>query len=238
MQWLGRSNALFRIAQAIPELHANPAAPLMLACWGLGEVIRYPWYALTEAGACPGWLTWLRYSAFVPVYPLGVAAEMALMWRALPLIRARRVFSLAMPNKLNFAFDYSIFMAVRNTVLCVCGGGKGRVWREGGLEQGMAVTRLSFCGCFVCGGQVPRRRALSSPSISCHDACLPSHAHARHNRSCSPPTPSSGGASTRRCCGRAPRSSAAAAPRSASDAVTASARRRSVPAVSELKCKC
>lgn len=141
MQWLGRSNALFRIAQAIPELHANPAAPLMLACWGLGEVIRYPWYALTEAGACPGWLTWLRYSAFVPVYPLGVAAEMALMWRALPLIRARRVFSLAMPNKLNFAFDYSIFMAVRNTVLCVWGGGRGGfggrgVWSRGWPSQG------------------------------------------------------------------------------------------------------
>lgn len=148
MQWLGRSNALFRIAQAIPELHANPAAPLMLACWGLGEVIRYPWYALTEAGACPGWLTWLRYSAFVPVYPLGVAAEMALMWRALPLIRARRVFSLAMPNKLNFAFDYSIFMAVRNTVLCVWGG-EGEGLEGGGFGAGdgrhKAVVLRVFC---------------------------------------------------------------------------------------------
>lgn len=32
----------------------------MLVCWSLGEVIRYPWYALTEAGACPASLTWLR----------------------------------------------------------------------------------------------------------------------------------------------------------------------------------
>jgi very-long-chain (3R)-3-hydroxyacyl-CoA dehydratase len=32
----------------------------MLGCWGLGEVIRYPWYALSTAGACPHWLTWLR----------------------------------------------------------------------------------------------------------------------------------------------------------------------------------
>jgi hypothetical protein len=42
------------------QLHANPAAPLMLACWSLGEVVRYPWYAATAANACPGWLTWLR----------------------------------------------------------------------------------------------------------------------------------------------------------------------------------
>ncbi|KAI8469875.1 MAG: tyrosine phosphatase-like protein [Monoraphidium minutum] len=112
MQWLGRSNALYRIAQAIPELHSNPAAPLMLACWSLGEVVRYPWYAATAAGACPGWLTWLRYSAFIPIYPAGVVAEMVLMFRALPLIRARRLFSVAMPNALNFAFDYEVFMTV------------------------------------------------------------------------------------------------------------------------------
>jgi very-long-chain (3R)-3-hydroxyacyl-CoA dehydratase len=60
MQWLGRSNALFRIAQAIPELLMHVAAPLMLAVWSAGELVRYPWYALTAAGACPAWLTWLR----------------------------------------------------------------------------------------------------------------------------------------------------------------------------------
>ncbi|GBF88046.1 very-long-chain (3R)-3-hydroxyacyl- dehydratase [Raphidocelis subcapitata] len=112
MQWLGRSNALYRIAQAIPELHANPAAALMLACWSLGEVVRYPWYAATAAGACPRWLTWLRYTAFIPIYPAGVAAEMVLMWRALPFIRRRGIFSVAMPNAANFAFDYATFITV------------------------------------------------------------------------------------------------------------------------------
>ncbi|KIY98543.1 hypothetical protein MNEG_9418 [Monoraphidium neglectum] len=112
MQWLGRSNALYRIAQAIPELHANPAAPLMLACWSLGEVVRYPWYAATAANACPGWLTWLRYSAFIPIYPTGVVTEMVLMYLALPFIRDRGLFSVFMPNNYNFAFDYATFIAV------------------------------------------------------------------------------------------------------------------------------
>lgn len=112
LQWLGRSNALFRLAQAIPELQSNPCAALMLGCWGLGEVIRYPWYALTLTGSCPQWLTWLRYSAFILIYPVGVVAEMVLMYRALPFIRARKLFSVFMPNAYNFAFDYTIFITV------------------------------------------------------------------------------------------------------------------------------
>jgi hypothetical protein len=141
----------------------------MLGCWGLGEVIRYPWYALTLTGSCPQWLTWLRcaaaggegrrsgpqreaggrgigprqrppppplaaprppcrdptpphhptphppksrYSAFILIYPVGVVAEMVLMYRALPFIRARKLFSVFMPNAYNFAFDYAIFITV------------------------------------------------------------------------------------------------------------------------------
>jgi hypothetical protein len=42
-------------------------------------VIRYPWYAATLLGACPTWLTFARYTAFIGLYPLGVVAEMVLL---------------------------------------------------------------------------------------------------------------------------------------------------------------
>jgi hypothetical protein len=43
-------------------------------------MIRYPWYAATLMQDCPNWLTWLRYTAFIPLYPIGVIAEMVLLY--------------------------------------------------------------------------------------------------------------------------------------------------------------
>jgi hypothetical protein len=51
---------------------------------------------------------------------------MVLMWRALPFIRERRIFSVSMPNALNFAFDYATFITVgltqRASFLCTVPG--------------------------------------------------------------------------------------------------------------------
>lgn len=60
MQWAGRSNVLFGVVAAVPETQNRPAVGAMLLAWALSEVIRYPWYAASVAGACPRWLTWLR----------------------------------------------------------------------------------------------------------------------------------------------------------------------------------
>jgi Protein tyrosine phosphatase-like protein, PTPLA len=78
------------------------------------QVVRYPWYAASLAGGAPGWLTWARYTAFLPLYPVGVASEMWLLAGGLPAARGRRLHSVALPNKWNFAFDYSWFLMVRS----------------------------------------------------------------------------------------------------------------------------
>ena len=44
------------------------------------------------------------------LYPLGVASELVLVYSALPHIAAAGLFALRMPNPLNFAFDYAVFM--------------------------------------------------------------------------------------------------------------------------------
>lgn len=116
LQWWGRENALFQVALAVPELRdgGHPAAAGMMLCWCASEVIRYPWYAAGAADPArgpPRWLTWLRYSAFVPLYPLGVACELWAIWAALPALRRERRWSVQMPNAANFAFDYSVFIS-------------------------------------------------------------------------------------------------------------------------------
>ena len=49
---------------------------------------------------------WLRYTAFVVLYPLGVSSEISIVYLAMPYIKTSHLWSLAMPNALNFAFSY------------------------------------------------------------------------------------------------------------------------------------
>ncbi|KDD75900.1 protein tyrosine phosphatase-like protein [Helicosporidium sp. ATCC 50920] len=80
----------------------------LLGAWSVTEVIRYAFFALKELGLEPYPLLWLRYSSFVVLYPLGVASELAMVYLAMPSIRAERPWSLTMPNSLNASFDYYV----------------------------------------------------------------------------------------------------------------------------------
>ena len=40
------------------------------------------------------------------LYPLGVSSELTMAWLAMPVIRAKQLWSVGMPNRANFAFDY------------------------------------------------------------------------------------------------------------------------------------
>jgi very-long-chain (3R)-3-hydroxyacyl-CoA dehydratase len=99
----------------VGPLHLQLNLVTLLTCWCVSEVLRYGLYAAKEAGsAVPYALLWLRYSAFILLYPLGVASEMAMVALALPTIRATRPWSLALPNPLNWGFDYywACFVAI------------------------------------------------------------------------------------------------------------------------------
>ena len=75
-------------ALALPALPLPLSTLTLLLAWGPTEVIRYAYYASREAaGDAPWALTWLRYSTFLVLYPLGVASEVALLWMALPHIK-------------------------------------------------------------------------------------------------------------------------------------------------------
>jgi hypothetical protein len=71
LQWLGRSHVLFAIIAQIPEVQEQPPILITFSAWALSEVIRCPYYVLTLMGMCPRWLIWLRYTAFVVLYPVG-----------------------------------------------------------------------------------------------------------------------------------------------------------------------
>ncbi|KAH9545536.1 hypothetical protein CY35_12G052800 [Sphagnum magellanicum] len=94
LQWLGRSHVLFAIIAQIPEVQEQPPILITFSAWALSEVIRCPYYALTLMGMCPRWLTWLRYTAFIVLYPVGALyGEMLVMYQSLDPVKRRNVYS-------------------------------------------------------------------------------------------------------------------------------------------------
>jgi very-long-chain (3R)-3-hydroxyacyl-CoA dehydratase len=80
---------------------------MTIVAWCIADMIRYANY-FSEHPI----LVWLRYSAFIILYPVGVAGEWLNVYCKWDVISqcCPRVFSIAMPNALNFAFDYRWFI--------------------------------------------------------------------------------------------------------------------------------
>ena len=86
-----------------------------------------------------------RYSAFIPLYPVGVAGEVLAIVGALPAVRAQRLHSVALPNAWNAAFDYGAFLqvlywGVLRWAHC-CGLGSGRRLRPAFRPAGSSLLR-------------------------------------------------------------------------------------------------
>ncbi len=96
-------------------------------------------WLLQELGMSPYPLLWLRYTTFIPLYPLGVASEMTMVALALPHIRKSQMWSIRMPNAFNFAFDYFLFCLLAVAIYI-----PGRC---------LVVMRIAFdisCQCALC----------------------------------------------------------------------------------------
>ena len=77
----------------------------MLTAWCITEVIRYSYYAVGLCQINISILTWLRYTLFIVLYPLGVTGELWCYYDSLHFLKTSKFMSLAMPNKFNFIFS-------------------------------------------------------------------------------------------------------------------------------------
>ncbi|WWC93110.1 uncharacterized protein L201_008076 [Kwoniella dendrophila CBS 6074] len=75
------------VVEAVPEVsHSSPLFTTMLLAWSLTEIIRYSFYFLNLLGIQSKPLNWLRYTTFIPLYPLGASSEAFLSLSTLPSI--------------------------------------------------------------------------------------------------------------------------------------------------------
>ena len=112
IQTFQRNLVLWGVTWPVPSTRAQPAFAMMVLAWSLAEVIRYPFYAFTVAAPerLPHWLIKLRYSMFMPLYPVGMLAELVCMLHALPILQREDIWTLHLPNTWNFSFDWVYYV--------------------------------------------------------------------------------------------------------------------------------
>ncbi|CAL9229838.1 unnamed protein product [Arabidopsis halleri] len=95
------------ILYSFPEVRSHFLVTSLVISWSITEIIRYSFFGFKEAlGFAPSWHLWLRYSSFLLLYPTGITSEVGLIYLALPHIKTSEMYSVRMPNTLNFSFDF------------------------------------------------------------------------------------------------------------------------------------
>ncbi|XP_078690083.1 very-long-chain (3R)-3-hydroxyacyl-CoA dehydratase 3-like isoform X2 [Branchiostoma floridae x Branchiostoma belcheri] len=99
IQTLGRNFILFLVIYPEELMYPLPVVTYLFTTWSCIEVVRYPFYLLTLIGKenLPAKLfkvtQWLRYSIWIPLYPLGFLLEAYCIFTAVPYYERSNKFS-------------------------------------------------------------------------------------------------------------------------------------------------
>ena len=121
IQVSGRNFVLFAMIDAEERMQTKPVIFFLFLMWSSVELIRYPYYITGLLKKNIGILTWLRYSIWIPLYPLGILCEGIVILRNIPYFEETNRFSIEMPNAWNFIFDMPTFMKIYLLVLILPG---------------------------------------------------------------------------------------------------------------------
>ncbi|CAH2099944.1 unnamed protein product [Euphydryas editha] len=106
MQVYSRVFLVLGILVATDSATVSPGLPLCILAWSITEIIRYAYYAFNLLNVVPQLLLFLRYSTFLVLYPLGITGELLCMYHSLDEIHEKQLYTISMPNKWNFIFNY------------------------------------------------------------------------------------------------------------------------------------
>lgn len=120
MQIGGRLLILFGNLQFQPKLQKMPVTTYLFLVWTINDIIRYSYYIVNRADSTRVFikkyllppLKWLRYSAWIILYPFGFTCEAVIIFRNMIYLHSNPRGSITMPNKYNFTFDYLTFLRI------------------------------------------------------------------------------------------------------------------------------
>ncbi|XP_039502662.1 very-long-chain (3R)-3-hydroxyacyl-CoA dehydratase 3 [Drosophila santomea] len=117
----GRNFILFLMIDMEPRMYAKPVVFYVFVIWSLVELVRYPYYLAQLLGREVGLLTWLRYTVWIPLYPMGILCEGIIVLRNIPYIEETKRFTVEMPNSWNITFDMVLFLKIYLMLLILPG---------------------------------------------------------------------------------------------------------------------
>lgn len=110
LQVSGRAFVLFAMIEAEPRMQTKPVVFYLFLVWSMVEIVRYPFYISQLYKKEIYILTWLRYTIWIPLYPLGVFCEAVIILRNIPYFEETQKFTISLPNEWNFAFHLPSFL--------------------------------------------------------------------------------------------------------------------------------
>ena len=121
LQVAGRGFILFCMIEAEPRMQTKPVVFYVFLVWSLVEVFRYPYYITQLLNVEIPFLTWLRYTIWMPLYPLGFLCEGIIVLRNIPYFEETERFTVSLPNSWNFSFHFPTFMRLYLLLLSIPG---------------------------------------------------------------------------------------------------------------------
>ncbi|KAL2300707.1 hypothetical protein Nmel_013594 [Mimus melanotis] len=112
VQVFGRNFVLFVILGSLEEMQSKPVVFFIFYFWSITELFRYPYYMLSCIGIEWKPLTWLRYTVWIPLYPLGGLAEAVCIVQSIPIFSETGKFSLGLPNPLNVTIQFPFVLQI------------------------------------------------------------------------------------------------------------------------------
>lgn len=110
IQILSRLVLVWGVLIPVPESRHSIGVPMLIIAWCIAECTRYFYYGFHLHNAAPYFATWLRYTLFIVLYPLGVSGELFTTYSSLKTISAKKMWSIELPNAFNISFYYDYIL--------------------------------------------------------------------------------------------------------------------------------
>ena len=112
IQILSRLVLVWGVLVPIPDARYSVGVPMLLIAWSIAECTRYFYYGFHLYESAPFFSTWLRYTLFLVLYPMGVSGELLTLYASLPIISKAKMWSIELPNIFNISFYYDYILII------------------------------------------------------------------------------------------------------------------------------
>ncbi|CAF3598852.1 unnamed protein product [Rotaria sordida] len=117
MQFLARNLILFVVINYNHQIKPSPIISYLFLVWSFVELFRYPYYGIRLLNKQSRIITWFRYTLWIILYPLGAFIEGVIIYKSLDYYHSNRYFTVDLPNKINFSFNFALFLRIYLVIL-------------------------------------------------------------------------------------------------------------------------